>query len=344
MAVTGDPGGRVLRDLPKAHLHVHLDGGYPRDAVRRLARRRGLDFTVPDRFTDVWEFFAAYGTVPALVQRHEELAELCRALVFAEAADGVCYLEPAVEPQLFAGRLGGLDQVLATMCAGFAEAATDTGIEVGAMVTVNTDTDLEISEELARIAARRAGAGVVALGTAGFVEPAGLARYAPAARIATTAGLEIVCHAGQTGGPDSVREALDTLRPGRIAHGIHAAHSPELMARLAAEGICCDVAPVSNVELGVVADLGSHPAPVLVAHGVPVTLNADDPLWFGASATDQYEVARRHWGFDDATLAAVAANGARAAGMTAATRQRLRTGVREWLAADPGVVRRAPTA
>ena len=180
---------RSLRALPKAHLHAHLDGSYPLDAVGALARRRGLPFHVPDRFDDVWAFFDAYGTVPALIESHEDLASLCRALVHAEAAEGVVYLEPAIEPQLYAPRLGTRDQVTQTMLAAFAEASRDAGIEVGALLTINTDEDLEISEDLARIAATHAGHGVAALGTAGFVEPGNLARYRRPAQIAQAAGL-----------------------------------------------------------------------------------------------------------------------------------------------------------
>src|SRR5947209_2712059 len=80
--------GRSLRGLPKAHLHVHLDGSYPLPAVQALAGRRGAAFDVPPEFADVWQFFDHYGTVPALVESHEDLGELCRALVHAEAAEG----------------------------------------------------------------------------------------------------------------------------------------------------------------------------------------------------------------------------------------------------------------
>src|SRR5579859_2052272 len=113
---------RALRTLPKAHLHAHLDGSYPLQAVEALALRRGTTFHVPDAFPDVWAFFDAYGTVPGLIGSHEDLAGLCRALVHAEAAEGVVYFEPAIEPQLYAPRLGTLDQVTRTMLGAFAEA------------------------------------------------------------------------------------------------------------------------------------------------------------------------------------------------------------------------------
>ncbi len=97
--------GRALKALPKTHLHCHLDGSYPLAAVRELAARRGRVFHVPEAFPDVWTFFDAYGEVPKMVESREELAGLCRALVHQEAGEGVLYLEPAIEPQLYAPRL-----------------------------------------------------------------------------------------------------------------------------------------------------------------------------------------------------------------------------------------------
>jgi adenosine deaminase len=325
--------GRLLSALPKAHLHAHLDGCFPRAAVEALARRRGKAFHVPEAFSSVWEFFEAYKAVTDLIETHEDLAGLCRALVRAEARHTVVYLETAIEPQLYAPRLGTAEQVTRTMLAAFAEAAADTGIEVGAMVTINTDENLDIAEDLARLAALYAGKGVTALGTAGFVEPGDLARFRPAARIAQAAGLAVVSHAGQTGGPDSIVDALDGVGARRIAHGFRAVESDALVARLAAKRIVCDICPVSNVRLGVVRDMALHPAPKLLAAGVPVTLNADDELWFSAGITDQYEIARTVWGLDDATVAEFARSGALATGMSAATRQRLLTGIDAWLAA-----------
>ncbi len=323
--------GRPLRVLPKAHLHAHLDGSYPLDAVETLAARRGAAFQVPASFADVWQFFEAYGTVPLLIETHEDLAGLCRALVHAEADEGVVYLEPAIEPQLYAPRLGSLDQVTRTMLAAFAEAASDAGIEVGALLTINTDENFDISEDLARVAAAHAGKGVTALGTAGFVEAGSFARYRPAARIVQAAGLPVVSHAGQTGGPEGVAEALDELGARRISHGFRAIEDDALVERLADQRIVCDICPVSNAKLGIVPDVADHPAPRLAAAGVPVTLNADDQLWFSASITDQYEIARTVWGLDDENIAKFARAGALATGMSTATRDRILAGIDMWL-------------
>ena len=125
---------------------------------------------------------------------------------------------------------------------------------MGANLTVNTGLEAVLAEDLARLAARFVGAGITAFGTAGPDDPTGPRRFERAARVARDAGLQVVIHAGQTGGPvdgpASVRAALDVLGATRISHGVHAIHDPELLARLAAEGIVCDVCPASNLALG----------------------------------------------------------------------------------------------
>jgi adenosine deaminase len=322
--------------LPKVHVHVHLDGSYPLAAVQALAESQGGRFEVPESFPDVWSFFDAYGTVPELVRTLDDLAGLCRAVVFAEAAEGVLYLEPAIEPQLFAPRLGTLDTVTQAIVDALQQAGSDAGIDVGANLTINTDQDLEIAAELARVAASLAGRGVTALGTAGFEEPAGLGRFVAAARIATDAGLQIVSHAGQTGGPDSILEALDVLGATRLSHGVNAVRSDELLARLAEQQIVCDVCPVSNIALGVSPNAHEHQARRLIAAGVPVTLNADDSLWFHRSVTDQYALARDSWQLDDAALANVASAGLLIPGMKPATRSTYRDSLAAWFTAAPG--------
>lgn len=327
---------RDLVALPKVHVHLHLDGSYPLSAVQALAESQGANFDVPGRFPDVWSFFDAYGTVPELVHTTADLTALCRALVFAEAAEGVLFLEPAIEPQLFAPRLGSLETVTKVIVDALQQAGLDAGIDVGANLTINTDQDLEISTELGHVAASLAGRGVTALGTAGFEEPAGLGRFRRAADVARDAGLQIVSHAGQTGGPDSILEALDVLGATRLSHGINAVQSAELLSRLAEEKIVCDVCPVSNIALGVSPSAREHQARRMIAAGVPVTLNADDSLWFSRSVTDQYRLARDEWQLDDEAIVRVAEAGLLVPGMKPATRSTYRDSLAAWFKAMPG--------
>jgi len=319
--------------LPKAHLHVHADGSFPRHAVQALASRRGLTAPEPPGgFEDTEEFFRRYATMCDLPAELDDLAELSRALVVSEAEHGVRYLEIGVEPQMYEPRLGALDEILAAMVAGYRAGAAATGVEVGCMVGVNTDHPLELAERVADEAVRRAGDGVVAFGTAGFVEPAGLARFRPLVDRARAAGLTIVAHAGQVGGPESVLEALDELAPDRIAHGINASRDPSVLARLADEGVVCDVAVTSNVLLGMVASYDAHPLPVMLDAGVRVSLNADDEYWFASGIDREYALARDRYALTDDTLAEIARSSTERTGVSDATRREILAGIDAWLA------------
>jgi adenosine deaminase len=334
MVVSGHRRSTVT--LPKSHLHIHADGSFPRAAVHELARRRGGSAPEPpERFDDTEEFFRRYTQVCDLSGSLDDLAGLCAALVASEREHGVIYLEVGVEPQMYAPRLGSLDEVLAAMVAGYREGAAAGGIEVGCMVGVNTDHPVAFAEEAADSAVRFAGEGVVAFGTAGFVEPAGLSRFRPAVDRARSAGLRIVAHAGQVGGPESVVEALDELEPDRIAHGINAARDPIVLGRLATEGVVCDVCVTSNVRLGMVSSYAEHPLPRMLEAGVPVTLNADDEYWFGSSIADEYELARDLFGLSDETLARMALAGTNRTGMSDETRRSMVEQIESWLADPP---------
>ena len=320
--------------LPKVHVHAHLDGSYPLAAILELAKRQGRAFSAPRRFHDSDSFFLAYGEVPELVRSLDDLEYLCERLVEAEAAAGVIYFEPAIEPQLYSPRLGSIESVTAAMLHAIGSAAARCGIQVGANLTINTDQDDAIAETLTETAIAFYGRGVTALGTAGFIERGVLGQYKHLALAAQEAGLQVVSHAGQVSGPESVFEAIDEFGATRISHGVQAVRSKTLLARLAADQIVCDVCPVSNVELHVSRSLAEHQTPALVKAGVPVTLNADDELWFGRSVNDQYRVATEIWGWDAQTVAQVVGNGELIPALDESTRAAMRSGVAQWLAEE----------
>jgi len=164
----------------------------------------------------------------------------------------------------------------------------------------------------------------------------GAEHFARAAAIAREAGLLVTPHAGELCGPDSVVDALDHLGAHRIAHGIRASEDPEVLERLAAGDVACDVCVTSNVALGVVSDLASHPLPTLLEAGVPVTLGADDSLMFGSGLADEYAVARDAFALPDEQLAEIARTSVRVSGASTATKRRVVAEIDAWLASDPG--------
>jgi len=142
----------------------------------------------------------------------------------------------------------------------------------------------------------------------------------------------VIPHAGEFGGADTVAAAVDVLGADRIHHGIRAVEDPALMTRLAAEAVPCDLCPTSNVVLGVAPAIGELPIRQLLDAGVPITLNADDQLFFGHGAADEYAAVRDACDLTDDELATIARTSADVSGAPAATRHRLHRGIDAWLA------------
>ena len=177
------------------------------------------------------------------------------------------------------------------------------GIGFGLMIAADRTADVEDAQLLADLAVERSGAGVVAFGLANDEVGTPAQWFARPFRAATEAGLISAPHAGELVGPSSVIGALDALRARRIAHGVRSIEDPDLVRRLAEEGICLDVCPTSNVMLSVVPSLVEHPLKRLIEAGVRCTINGDDPLLFGPGLLEEYVVARESLGLTDEQLA-----------------------------------------
>jgi adenosine deaminase len=320
---------RDLRTLPKAHLHLHLEGSARPETVGELAARNGVALDDLRAFSTLPEFLERYALAVAAITKGEDLERICYELLVDEAAQGVRWCEPHVEPQLYAPTIGSLDEVWGHMKAGFARAAERTHVGWGVVVGHNRALPVDQAESMATWAAEHRRDGVVGFGLVGDEQAAGPAPFARACAIAAEAGLLVVPHAGETVGPESVVGALG-LGADRLAHGVRAVEDRELLARLADEEVTCDVCPTSNVRLSVVGHVDEHPLPVLLEAGVPVTLGSDDQLFFGSQVAGEYEVARRAWGLSDTELADIARTSALASGAPKATKAGILSAIDDW--------------
>lgn len=321
---------RDLLGLPKAHLHLHLEGAMRPSTLVELAARAGITAPDVESATTFADFMDLYRAACEVLAGPDELFRLFREVAEDAAASGAVWVEAHVDSGLHAGRLGTDDEVFELFLEAAAAAAAATGIGMGLVVSADRTLDPAIGLEQAHRAARAAGRGVVAFGLANDEahppEP-----FAPAFAVAREAGLISAPHAGELLGPASVRAALDCLRPDRLGHGVRAAEDPELLRRLVAEDICCDVCPSSNLRLGLYPSIEAHPLATLVGAGVPVTLNGDDPLMFGSSLVGEYELTRAGLGLDDEALARIAATSIERSGMPEAPRRAALAGVEAWL-------------
>jgi adenosine deaminase len=317
--------------LPKAHLHLHLEGGIRPSTLADLALSHGLPVPPVTGFQNFTEFDAMYQAACDVLRTPQDLARLVREMAEDAAATGCVWIEPAVWLPLHRNRLGP-DEAVLEMLVDAARAATEaTGVGIGYLIAADRNLAPQEAEEQARIAARWAGRGVVAFGLhndeARF--PAG--PFAKAFQIARDAGLLAAPHAGELAGPDSVTEALDTLGADRIQHGIRAIEDPALIERLVSEGICLDVCPTSNLVLEVVTSWQEHPLPALLAAGVACSVNGDDPIMFDCDLRSEYEHCRASLGIADEDIAEIARASLRGSAAPPETVRAALAGIDDWL-------------
>ncbi|HEY2790769.1 MAG TPA: adenosine deaminase, partial [Micromonosporaceae bacterium] len=266
----------------------------------------GLAVPDPQAFTTFAEFQRIFGPAFAVVQaRPGNLCRTVREIVEDAAADGAVWVQPHFNPIVYAVT-GSPEHVLEAVIEAGRDEGSRLGVGFGLTMAVQRHQGPEAAVSLARMAARYADHGVYALGLTGDELSFPAEPFAEAFAIARDAGLTAAPHAGELAGPESVRAAVEVLGATRIAHGITAARDPRLMDLLAERGVGLDVCLTSNRRLGVVTDLREHSLTTLLDAGIRCTLGTDDPLMFGASLVDEYEIARDVLGLDDERLAAIA--------------------------------------
>lgn len=295
--------------LPKAELHCHIEGAAAPDLVIRQAEKYGADTTPFIRegsfvWHDFTSFLAAYDFAANLFRTEEDFARLSEHYLTSLARDGAIYSEVFTSPDH--AEKSGLSPKAYTdaLGEGMERARAKTGIEGRMIVTGVRHFGVESVESAARFAAKCGHRLVTGFGMAGEERHGDVEDYVRAFEIAREAGLGITVHAGELAGWESVRDALDHIRPSRIGHGVRAIENADLVKRIADEGVVLECCPVSNIELKVFDGFANHPFPALRDAGCRVTLNSDDPPYFWTTLKREYDVAREHFGMDDKSLLA----------------------------------------
>jgi adenosine deaminase len=297
--LTGSPLRRLVEAMPKAELHLHLDGSLQVGTALELARGRDVDaprdwsgmfaaLVAPPKCADQAELLRAFDLPIALMQDAEALERIAAELVEAKAAERVRYVEIRWGPLLHVARGLDLAEGIAAVCRGANAAAARTGTTVRLICTALRSHDPGANVRLAETAARFVGEGLTGWDLAGpeaaFPDPLEHARAFEAAR---AGGLRITLHAGEWGGAGQVRRAL-AVDPERIAHGPGAIDDPALCAELVARGITLDLCPTSNAQAGIVDSVAAHPLARLHRAGVPITLSTDDTTVSDLTLAEEY--------------------------------------------------------
>jgi adenosine deaminase len=297
--------------VPKAELHVHLEGTATPDLVRRIAERNGLEvpegvFAAPDRFAwrDFLDFLNTYNMVCSVIRSGEDYRDITYEYLASCARDGAIYVE--LTASIDHSRIAGIGDAehWEGIAAGIDDARRDHGIEARILSVAVRNYGVDRAIEIAELTAARPHPYVVGFSLAGDEAGYPPEPFIDAYRVAERAGLGCTVHAGEWAGAASVRGALE-LPVTRISHGVRAIEDPALVEELARRGITLEVCPTSNVVLGVFPTYEEHPFPALREAGIPLTLGSDDPPYFGASVGGEYAVAREHFGLGDSELVAI---------------------------------------
>lgn len=298
----------------------------------------GVALRVPASERGWFRFQRLYDSARAVVRGESAMRRIVREAAEDDAAEGSRRLEIQVDPTSYAPFVGGLTPALEIVLDEARESSRATGVEVGVIVAGSRTRHPLDARTLARLAVKHSGDGpgeVVGFGLSNDERRGTTSDWAGAFSIARRAGLASVPHGGELLGPDHVRDVLAHLGPTRLGHGVRLAEDLDLLAKVVDAGISLEVAPASNVALGVYPTAADVPLRALVDSGAQIALSADDPLLFVDRLVDQYAIARDEHGLDDAALAELARGSVRASLAGDGSKRQWLGEIDAWLAA-PG--------
>ncbi len=306
-----------IRALPKAELHLHLEGALEPELMMRLAARNKVEipFRSVDeiraayRFTRLQDFLDIYYRGMSVLRAEEDFYELTAAYLERAANDGAVHVEVFFDPQGHTVRgipfAVAADGILAALADGRERLGVTSLLIMCVLRHLSEDDGFDALREAGPYIADGRIAGLGLDSSEKDNPPAKFARLFAAAR---EAGLRLVAHAGEEGPASYVAEAVDRLRVERIDHGNRALEDPALVRRLAERGMTLTVCPLSNLRLGGVPDLGQHPLKRMLAAGLKATVNSDDPAYFGGYLLDNFVAAAEALELGAPDFAALARN------------------------------------
>jgi adenosine deaminase len=280
-----------IRSIPKAELHLHIEGTLEPEMMFEMARRNGLylHYRSVDEvrraydFKDLQSFLDIYYAACNVLRTERDFYDLTMAYLRRAEADGVRHAEIFFDPQSHTGRGIPFETVIDGISAALREGPISTRLILCFLRHLSAESAMETLEQALPFKDRLVAVG---LDSSELGNPP--SKFAAVFARARAEGLRAVAHAGEEGPPSYIREALDILGASRIDHGVRCVEDPALVAELAARRIPLTVCPLSNLKLRVVRSLTEHPLRELLAHGIVATINSDDPAYFGGYIVDNY--------------------------------------------------------
>ncbi|WP_445191376.1 adenosine deaminase [Sphingomonas sp. Tas61C01] len=304
-----------IAGLPKAELHLHIEGSLEPELMFALAARNGVaipfasveEVRAAYSFSRLQDFLDIYYKGADVLRTEADFHDLAVAYFDRAAADGVVHAEIMFDPQTHTARGVNFDTVIAGLLSGMAAAEATHGLTSRLILSFLRhldEADAFATLEMARPWLDRITA--VGLDSSELGHPP--EKFARVFAAAHALGLRRVAHAGEEGPPGYVYQALDLLGVDRLDHGNRSLEDPALVARLARTGMTLTVCPLSNLKLCVVGDMADHPIDRMLREGLRATINSDDPAYFGGYVADNYRAAAAARGLDRRDLAMLARN------------------------------------
>jgi len=304
-----------ITGLPKAELHVHIEGSLEPELMFALAKRNQVAIPFDSveavraaySFSNLQDFLDIYYQGADVLREEADFRDLALAYFERAAADNVVHAEIFFDPQTHTDRGISFDTVMKGLLAGMKEAETRLGITSKLILCFLRHLDEAAAfETLAQAKPWLDRIEAVGLDSSELGHPP--SKFARVYAAAAELGLKRVAHAGEEGPPAYVHEALDLLQIDRLDHGNRSLEDPALVERLAREQMTLTVCPLSNLKLCVVPDMAAHPIDAMLRAGLRATINSDDPAYFGGYMNDNYRAAAEGRGLGREQLATLARN------------------------------------
>lgn len=290
----------ILDALPKAELHLHLEGSIRPETAVELAERHGTQITPAEvaaryRYSNFAGFIETFKWVTSFLRDPEDYALITRKLAEELVRQNVVYAEITISAGVMLRRMQNVEANF-TAIREAAQSVPFSRLRAAWIFDATRQFGADAAMEVARWAARLGRSGIVAFGMGGDELTFPTANFRPAFDLARSEGLRVVCHAGEIGGPESIREAVEILGAERVGHGIAVMHDPTLAESLATRRIVLENCPTSNLSTGALAkqigkpsaSIADHPLARLLASGSLVTLSTDDPGMFHTDLLTEY--------------------------------------------------------
>lgn len=301
-----------IQSLPKAELHLHLEGSVTAETLVELRRGHGKESTLAEaealyQYTDFTGFLMAFKTLTEDLQTPEDYELITYRLMQQLKAENVLHAEVYVSVGVCLWRKQDFDAIFEGLERGRERGEKDFGVSLLWIFDAVRQFGTEAAQRVFELAAKYRGRNVVGIGIGGDEVKAPPELFREQYAYAAAQGLRLTCHAGESAGPESIWGALN-LGAERIGHGLTAYRDPELIEELAQRQVPVEISITSNLKTGCCLALHDHPVRKYFDQGLMITLNSDDPAMFDTTLNREYELAQSEFGFTDEHLRELARN------------------------------------